>query len=109
MPHPGSKRSIRMDARLWSLASGCCLSVIPQRCGPVSSMRKPREHCPLRSAPVTWGRGKRHKKVALKRRLCLLTVLPLDLALGASCVEWLHLGGVSKHGCMRVTHTPQTR
>jgi hypothetical protein len=30
-------------------------------------------------------RGKRNKKVARKRRLRLLTIPPLDLALGASC------------------------
>jgi hypothetical protein len=31
------------------------------------------------------GDWKRHKKVAHKRRFRLLTVLPLDLARGASC------------------------
>jgi hypothetical protein len=52
---------------------------------------------------------RRNTKGALKLRLRLRPVPPRDLALGARGVEWPHLGGVRKHGCRRVTHTPQTR
>jgi hypothetical protein len=52
---------------------------------------------------------KHHNKVALKRRLRLRTGPPLARALGASCAEWPHGGGVSTHGGMRVTHTPPPR